>query len=145
MNRIALVEARDSHRRYFAIEVDGRPLHEHFVGPRGAHPSRMSPVGWSSADPSFSRLITEQFLLLASSGLQSGRVPVLVCEECGDVACGAIATRIERKGASVTWSDWAYENGYESAQELSWPTYPKLLEFDAAQYEEVFAGVLPSG
>ena len=80
-----------------------------------------------------------------SSGLVSARVPVLVCEECGDLACGAIAARIERRGDLVTWADWAYENGYEPAQELSWPTVPEVFQFELAEYERVLSDVVPNG
>src|SRR5687768_8777282 len=111
MNRITLVQTAYRGKAFWAIEVDGKPLHEYFVGSRGVHPSQISPVGWSTADPAVSRRIVEEFLLRASGELQSKRTPALVCEECGDVACGAFAVRITRKGSVVTWSDWAWENG----------------------------------
>jgi hypothetical protein len=68
-----------------------------------------------------------------------------VCEECGDVACGALAVRVERRGDVIAWTDWAYENGYEPAAELGWPTYPELFEFDINEYQRAFADAASEG
>jgi hypothetical protein len=76
-----------------------------------------------------------QFLGEKESELESGRVPVLVCEECGDVGCGAFAVRIIREGELIRWADRAYENGYEPPQELDWPTRPEGFFFDRDAYE----------
>ena len=141
MNHIAIIERAGNPR--FDIAVDGRCLADHFVGRRGAHPSQVAPIGWKNAPAGIEREAVEQLLGLRRSGLVSARVPVLVCEECGDLACGAIAVRIERHGTLVTWTDWAYENGYEPAQELSWPTIPEPFQFELAAYERAFADVVP--
>jgi len=63
--------------------------------------------------------------------LASGRVPVLVCAECGDLACGAIATRIGTESSVVVWSDFAYENTYEDPD----PFQLGPFEFDRVSYE----------
>jgi hypothetical protein len=143
MNQIAISERIGNPR--FSVSIDGRALAEHFVGRLGAHPGQVFVLGWSAAASGAERETLEHLLGLRRSSLVSGRVPLLVCEECGDVACGAIAARIERNGSVVTWSDWAYENGYESAKPLEWPTYPKFLEFDLEEYERALSGVVPSG
>lgn len=142
MNEIAIV-AQTSNPR-FDIVVDGRRLAEHFVGRRGAHPRNVVPIGWLAADPNVEQQTLEQLLGLTPSGLVSGRVALLVCEECGDVACGALAVRIVRRDSVVRWTDWAYENGYEPASELGWPTYPQSFEFDLKRYEQAFSNVVPS-
>jgi len=143
MNHITIIE-RIGNPRY-DIAVDGRCLAEHFIGQSGAHPSQVAPIGWKNAPVGIERKAVDQLLGIRGSSLASGRVPVLVCEECGDLACGAIAVRIERDGTLVTWTDWAYENGYESAQELGWPTVPKHFHFELAAYERAFANVVPDG
>jgi hypothetical protein len=102
------------------------------------------PIGWRAAGPDVDRQTLAQLLGLAPSRLASGRVAVLVCEECGDIGCGALAVRIARRDSVVTWTDWAHENGYEPASELSWPTYPQSFEFDLKRYEEAFSNVVPS-
>lgn len=143
MNRVAIIEQAGNPR--FDIVVDGRRLAEHFAGRQGSHPVQVIPIGWKDADSRYERETLEQLLGLRPSELLSGRVPVLVCELCGDVACGALAVRIDRSNAVIRWTDWAYENGYEPATELIWPTYPTLFEFNLNEYERAFSNVVPSG
>jgi hypothetical protein len=129
MNHIALIERNGNLR--FDVVIDGRQLQEHFVGRQGAHPSQVFALGWKGAQIASQQDDLDRFLVRRDSTLLSGRVPVLVCEECGDIGCGAIAARIERSGSVVKWSDWAFENGYEPARPLDWSTYPETLQFDA--------------
>lgn len=138
MNRLSIIKRNGRPR--FEILVDGRLLAEHFVGRRGAHPSQVAPIGWNDHGDAEQQTI-DQLLAVGTSVLVSGRVPVLVCEECGDFACGALAVRIERHGNVVRWTDWAYENGYEPAKPLEWSSYPKILEFDLIEYQRLFVGV----
>jgi hypothetical protein len=83
-----------------------------------------------------------QLLGLAAPELPSGRVPILVCEECGDVGCGAIAVRIERQANSIVWADWAQENGRDAPTALEWPVYPERLEFEVGEYEKVLSNAV---
>jgi hypothetical protein len=69
-------------------------------------------------------------------------VPVLVCEECGDVKCGAIAVQITCDGEVIRWSNWAYENGYEPESSVIWPTRPDTFEFERREYEATFRQAL---
>ena len=85
LNTIALVPATHGKLTYLEIEVDGVPLAHYFAGRTGAHPSHLSPLGWSSASAGVNARIREQLLAKETSALESGRVPVLVCEECGAV------------------------------------------------------------
>lgn len=133
MNHITLIE-RDGNPRFDAV-IDGRHLQEHFVGRLGAHPSQVFALGWKGARIDVQQESLDQFLARRAPNLFSGRVPILVCEECGDIGCGAIAARIERSGTVVKWSDWAFENGYEPAWALDWSTYPDALQFDWTEYE----------
>ena len=140
MNHIALIE-RHGNPRFDAI-IDGRQLQEHFVGRRGTHPSQVFALGWQGAPIDVQRDSLDQFLARRTPTLLSGRIPILVCEECGDIGCGAIAARIERSGLVVKWSDWAFENGYEPARALEWSTYPEALQFDWIKYEGALAGLV---
>jgi len=141
VNHIALIEREGNPQ--FDIVIDGRQLQEHFVGRHGAHPSQVFAIGWKGAQIDTQRGDFDRFMLRRDSTLVSGRVPVLVCEECGDIGCGAIAVRIERIGSIVKWSDWAFENGYEPARALDWSSYPESLQFDWIEYEGALASVLP--
>jgi len=58
------------------------------------------------------------------------RVPLFVCAECGDFACGTITARVSRTNLGVQWSDFAYENGFDAASELDIGPF----EFEWASY-----------
>lgn len=136
LNTITLVPATHGKRAYLGIEVDGVPLAHHFAGRLGAHPTLLSPLGWSSASADVNARTREQFLAREPSTLESGRVPVLVCEECGDIGCGAYTVRILREGDTMRWTDWAYENGREPAEPVDWPTRPGDFLFELGSYEQ---------
>jgi hypothetical protein len=78
LNTIALVPATHGRLAYLGIEVDGVSLAHHFAGRLGAHPTHLSPLGWSSASVDVKASITEQLLAREPSALESGRVPVLM-------------------------------------------------------------------
>jgi hypothetical protein len=44
----------------------------------------------------------------------SGRVPLYVCAECGDLGCGAITALVERTPEGFVWRDFAFENNYDA-------------------------------
>jgi hypothetical protein len=135
MNTVSLVPATLARFSYWEIEVDGVPLPQHFTGGRGAHAAQISPLGWTSSSAQSRVAAVEALLSGHSSSLESGRVPVLVCAECGDVGCGAVAVRIAPVGDRVRWTDWAYENGYEPAASLEWRLRPGDFVFDRRAYE----------
>jgi hypothetical protein len=140
MNKMTVIERNGNPR--FDVAIDGRKLQEHFVGRGGVHPSQLFALGWNGAQVDAQHEDFERFLARRASTLLSGRVPVLVCEECGDIGCGAIAVRIEGNGSFVSWSDWAFENGYEPARPLDWSTYPKAFQFDLTEYEEALTRIV---
>jgi hypothetical protein len=135
VNKIVTVTAKKDEIAYLEIEVDGKPLAQHFVGRQGEHPSQISPLGWSSSSRDHRYKVVHQFLAQTQSELNSGRVPVLVCEECGDIACGAISVRILRESDRIVWTDWFYENGYEPGYSLEWPIKPGDFVFNVDAYE----------
>lgn len=45
----------------------------------------------------------------------SGRVPLYVCAECGDLGCGAITALVERTSDGFVWRDFAFENNYDAS------------------------------
>ena len=135
MNSFALVPATRGALAYLDIEIDGKALSHHFAGRLGAHPPQISAVGWKSASIEAQASVVSQLLGEKPSELPSGRVPVLVCEECGHVGCGAFVVRLIHDSESVRWADWSYENGYEPAEPIGWPTKPSEFVFDRASYE----------
>lgn len=135
MNTIRTVKVTRGEAHYFDVEIDGKPLSQHFAGPRGANPSQLSSLGWSSASETCRTKVVAQFLAEAPSDLESGRIPVLVCEDCGDVGCGAITVRVVREGDLIKWTNWAIENDCEPAREVTWPTRPGDFIFKQKEYE----------
>ena len=49
--------------------------------------------------------------------LPAGRVPLLVCGECGDLACGAITTALAVSRTEVTWSNFNWETGLRDPED----------------------------
>jgi hypothetical protein len=110
-------QAWETGRVYADVVVDGVALSTH-MRRKGDH---ISCLGWGPKpmqDDAVARL-----LMQAPPDLASGRVSLYVCPECGDLSCGAITVRIERRGDVVTWRDFWYEGDYEG-----FPSNNTLLE-----------------
>lgn len=87
-------------RRFLDFVADGESLRDQLHDE-----DCVTPLGCWSADSEREHI---QRLL---SG--SGRVPVYVCAECGDLACGAITALVERTADGFVWRDFAYQNNYD--------------------------------
>jgi hypothetical protein len=61
------------------------------------------------------------FLTKQSADLESGRIMLYVCPECGDIGCGAITVTITKFEDSYTWTDFRYENDYD----------PQMMDLDS--------------
>jgi hypothetical protein len=140
--RIEIVLHEGKHGQNFWLVIDGLPLHKHFAGRTGSHPTPAYSLGSPSGSQTRRESAVRQLLLEEAPTLASGRVALLVCEECGDIACGAIAARLSVGASGVEWTDWAYENGYEPAREHGWPVCPERFAFSRAQYEEAIRAIV---
>ncbi len=49
----------------------------------------------------------------STSEVETGRVLLYICPECGDIGCGSYAAIIEKVNDQYIWHSFAYENGYE--------------------------------
>lgn len=58
-------------------------------------------------------VFAKQLLLKEDSELESKRVPLYVCNCCGDLGCGALTVSVEKNDDHFIWSDFGYENSYE--------------------------------
>jgi hypothetical protein len=88
---------------------------------------------WSQDTPAVETLLGRR----PAPNLDSGRIPLLVCGECGDLACGAVTAALDVGDSEVTWSDFRWENGYEEAEPIDSLVDP--MRFDRAQYEAELA------
>ena len=93
-------------RDYFDFLIDNIPLSEILsVG------DKITPLGWSEIK--FQKDSVMELLKQKKSELTSGRVPVYICPECGDLGCGAVTVNIIENENSFVWKDFGYENNYE--------------------------------
>lgn len=76
----------------------------------------------------------KQLLLHDTPETDSGRRLIYVCPECADIGCGAYGCKITKSVDSYTWSDFAYENGYEEPQVIE---NVGPFEFSVENYESV--------
>ena len=72
-----------------------------------------------------------------AADLAAGRVPLLVCGECGDLACGALTATLEVGPSEVTWSQFSWEDGYQPSGPVDSLVEP--IRFDREQYESTLA------
>lgn len=61
----------------------------------------------------WNRQVVRQLLLKEKSELESGRVPIYICPECGDLGCGALTVKITKEGEDFVWSEFGFEDNYE--------------------------------
>ena len=94
--------------------------------------------GWGQ-NKEYDRHILNVFRLKEKSELDSGRVMIYVCPECGDIDCGAITAIIKDYGDRIVWSNFGYETKYGGLTE----TYDQIqpVEFDRTSYFSAFSRI----
>jgi hypothetical protein len=94
--------------------------------------------GWGT-DQEYDRHVLNVFRLKEKSQLDSGRVMIYVCPECGDIDCGAITATIKDFGDRIIWTDFGYETNYGGLTE----TYDnvKPIEFERSSYFSAFSKI----
>ena len=93
-------------RRYNDYAVNGRPLH--LLLDAG---DRVTPFGWLSHELEIR--FARSLLLREPSTLPSGRVPLYICAECGDLGCQTLSARVVLEDDWFTWTEFAYEADYD--------------------------------
>jgi hypothetical protein len=87
-------------------------------------------LGWGSEEIEVHQIA--QLLLQEMSELSSGRIPIYICPECGDLHCGAVTVRVSKEADSFVWSDFAFETGCDDAASLFEKVAP--FTFDKMEY-----------
>jgi hypothetical protein len=87
----------------------------------------------------YEKELTEIIATKRRSNLESGRVMLYICPECGDIDCGAITTQIEVSENKIIWKDFAYENGYEGLVEKY--SMIESIEFEVNEYKQAFSHI----
>lgn len=94
-------------RRYLDFVVDGYSL-----GDRLDAGDVIACLGWGV--PAYDDDQVQTLLLKQPSPVETGRVMIYVCAECGDIGCGAITARVEKLGDCFIWKDFAFEDDVDS-------------------------------
>jgi hypothetical protein len=112
--------------------IDGKSLLQALASISGSHGDFAG--CFSRGVPQINAQRFQEFLGRTGPSLDAGRLLLYVCPECGDLGCGAYTARVERTESGFSWSDFAFENGYEAARLL-----PSLgpYHFHRVQYEDV--------
>ena len=72
-------------------------------------------------------------------GFPDGRAAILVCQECGDLECGALSARVTRGVSTVHWSHFGWQVPSEEGFE---PLDVRLqLEFAAEDYDRLLSSL----
>ena len=127
------IGANQTPREYFDFFVSGNSLKTVLSIETADY---ITVFGWST-NHEYNRHILNVFRLKEKSQLDSGRVMIYVCAECGDIDCGAITAIVKDCGDRIIWSDFGYETGYGGLTE----TYDQVnpIEFDRSSYFKAFS------
>lgn len=130
-----IVRANQTAREYLDFIVSGRSL-KTILNIETA--DYITLFGWGT-NLDYERHILNVFRLKEKSELESGRIMIYVCPECGGIDCGAITATIKDFGNKIVWTEFGYETGYGGLSE----TYDniKAIEFDRTSYFTAFQGI----
>jgi hypothetical protein len=124
---------RHPESHYLEFVIDGQLLTERLPLARGL----ITPLNRAWL-PMVHGAIEELLGRRPTDGLGPGRVALFVCGECGDLACGAVTATLTVEDDTVTWSDFAWDNGYEPTDPME--NAPDPIAFARVDYTDLFAG-----
>ncbi len=132
-------------RSFFDFVVNEKSLHSYFDDNMG----NISPIGWgvdiSPSDFDLGRYQeyelrrVEEYLNKKSLDYP-GRILLYVCKVCGDIGCGAFTAELSETNSHYVWSNFYYENNYETPTEEQKKSYEDVgpFHFLKADYEGMF-------
>ena len=123
---------RDPESHYLDFVINGRSLTEQIALARGL----VTPINRAWL-PTVKDAIGELQGTRSTDGLSSGRVALNVCDGCGDLGCGAVTATLHVDAETVSWTDFAWDNGYEPSDPIKHG--PGAIRFTAANYTDVLA------
>jgi hypothetical protein len=119
-----------SERHFLDFVVDGESLWEALGKPHDMVSILCAEYSADHTEKAVGRL-----LLNERADLPNDRRSFFVCSECGDLGCGAITAVVERKGETITWKTFGYENTYEDKIMLDAYSSVGPFTFTATAYE----------
>jgi hypothetical protein len=122
-------------RNYFDFIVSGQSLKTIL---NSDNMDLISPFGWGKED--HEQEIIKEFMGQKSPEIQSGRLMIYVCSECGDIGCGSITADLEITDDKVIWKNFGYENNY---LDIDFNSYKDIrpFEFNKADYLDKFQNI----
>lgn len=76
----------------------------------------------------------DQLTLAAPGEFKDGRVALLLCPVCGDVACGTASARISIEADTFIWDDFGWQDGYTEEPPQPWLFEAQRFTFDKTAY-----------
>jgi hypothetical protein len=122
---------RHPESHYLDWVVDGQSLHERIPLARGLTTALNR--AWL---PTVVDAIEELHARRQAEGLGPDRIALYVCGECGDLGCGAVTATLTAASDTITWSDFAWDNGHEATDPIA--DAPAILTFTAKTYADAF-------
>lgn len=123
---------RHPESHYLDFVIDGQSLATRLRIARGL--ATLMNRAWL---PAVSGAIDELLGKRPTDGLDPGRVALYVCGDCGDLGCGAVTATLLVDNDRVTWSDFAWDNGYEPTDSIDHA--PDSIAFATADYADIFS------
>jgi hypothetical protein len=120
-------------RQYLDFIISGRSLRE-ILGILNF--DLITPLVWSS-NREYEKELLHIFTLRKKPELETGRIMLYVCPECGDIDCGAITATIADLGDRIVWRSFGYETGYGGITEEYANIEP--IQIDRQSYFEAFS------
>lgn len=127
------VSLNKTERNYLDFIVSGQPLKTLLNLEKS---DLITPFGWGD-NKEYTKQILRIFRLQEKSNLQSGRIMLYVCPECGDIGCGAITALIQDLGDRIIWKDFGYETDSGEVME-KYSDIPQV-EFERQSYFQAFS------
>ncbi len=119
-------------RNFLDFIIDGQSLSEIIDG------DFASCLGWYI--PEENEKAVNQLMLKTESDLPNNRYILYICPECGDIGCGAITVSINRNNDVFIWSEFGYQNDYDS--EIQPIEEIGSFSFDRVQYRNALKKAL---
>ena len=100
-------------RQYLDFIISGQSLRD-YLGIKSK--TGVSPFGFFPSKEEQKRALRE-FTLRQNTQLSDNRIELYVCEDCGDIGCGAITARIVDRGDRIIWAQFANQSDREQVGE----------------------------
>ncbi len=114
-------------RQYLDFLISGQSLRDYLAL---KNKSSVTPFGFFPTETEQKRTLKE-FRFQKKTHLADDRIELYVCEECGDIGCGAITAKIIDRGDRIVWAEFANQS---DQYEIGEPINAEEIEFARENY-----------